>query len=154
MHCGHQTSCVVWGTHLSILWKIPLSSSDAGKERRSWIKPGVQASWHYIPKSSLCHSALQRGHWAIHHWKGHPAAEKEGKHPGQSYMQGSCISMIVVLSSSKPQEIFGGWHKAALLPIDMFSLTLCLQIVAAKSETLSSKCEPFSTGRQTPSLCG
>ena len=109
MHCAYQTSFVVWGTHLSILWKIPLSSSDAGKERGSWSKPGVQASWHRIFKSPLCHIALQEGPWAIHHWSRHPAADKEGKATGQSYAQDNCI-MIVILSSSMAQEIFGGWR--------------------------------------------
>lgn len=123
-------------THLSTLWKIPLSSSDCGDERRNLgSRPPPVISPSLLPATRLSRKATGPPINVL--WKRVPAADKERKHPGQSCLQDDC-NFGWVFSSSIGQEIVGAQHKATLLPADIFFLLiLCLQIVAVKSETLS-----------------
>lgn len=116
--------------------------------KQAW-SPGLLASGlqvfslpHCSPGRTLGHASLEK---ASSCWQGRETHRPELR-AGQLH-----YDCNVIICGSR--DIWGLALRLLYYLETYFLWTLSLQIVAVKSETLSSKCEPFSTGRQTPTLC-
>lgn len=118
------------------------------KLKRAW-SPGllaldlqVSSLPHCSPGRTLGHPSLEK---ASSCWQGRESHRPELR-AGQLHYDCN----IVIFYGSR--DIWG-LALRLLYYLEMYFLwTPSLQTVAVKPETLSSKCEPFSAGRQTPTL--